>query len=144
MFISSKDVNYKNFVFKRRNLCLPTRECRNGHVLKLKKSLYGLKQASKCWNQKINEFFICLEFKRSETDYCRYMKGSNGDVIYLLIYIDDIILLGPNLKGLDELRNFSGLEIVYEREKGILEINQKKYIEGILKIFNFENCKIWS
>jgi len=46
-----------------------------------------------------------------------------------------------DIKDKGELKNFLGLEIIYERIKGILRINQKGYILGILKRFNFENCK---
>lgn len=67
-----------------------------GHVFKLNKSLYGLKQSSKCWNNKINEFLLSLGFKRSNNDYCLYSKVHNNEIIYLLIYVDDIILSGPN------------------------------------------------
>lgn len=42
------------------------------------------------------------------------------------------------------LKNFLGLEIDYDRDKGILEISQKRYLQGILKKFNFENCNLIS
>lgn len=131
-------------------------KCKDGYVLKLKKSLYGLKQSSKCWNNKINESLETLGFIRSETDYCLYIKEINDNYIYLLLYVDDIILSGPDLtiineckkqlmkhfeiKDKGELRNFLGLEIKYDKEKGILNVSQEKYIAGILKRFNFENC----
>ncbi|KAI5747542.1 hypothetical protein M8J77_015823 [Diaphorina citri] len=64
----------------------------NNKVLKLKKSLYGLKQASNCWNNKINNILKNLGFKRSENDSCLYSKVENGSEIYLLIFVDDIII----------------------------------------------------
>jgi len=127
----------------------------------LNKSLYGLKQSSKRWNNKINDFLLSLDFKRSNNDYCLYSKVHETEIIYLLLYVDDIILSGPNLGHIEffktklthefdikdkrELKNFLGLKIVYEKINGILKINKiyfkKRYILGILERFNFEDCK---
>ena len=85
-----------------------------------------------------------------------YSKVVNNGIIYLLLYVDDIILAGPNLehteeckkhllkefemKDKEDLKHFLGLEIYYSREEGILKIDQKKYLKGILKRFNLEQC----
>lgn len=130
--------------------------CKEGYILKLNKSLYGLKQAAKCWNEEINKCLIDLGFRRSENDYCLYIKEVEKEFVYLLIYVDDICLIGPDSEYIEEckkqlmkrfqmkdkgnLKHFLGLEIDYNREKGILKISQKTYIEGILKRFGFENC----
>lgn len=126
-------------------------------VFKLKKSLYGLKQSSKCWNDEINKFLLEIGFIRSNNDYCLYILNSKDTKFFLLIYVDDIILTGPDLKEISkiknklmskfqmkdkgELKHFLGLKIEYDREKGILRIDQSKYTESILKRFNMENCK---
>lgn len=130
-------------------------KCKAGHVLKLIKSLYGLRQSSKCWNDRINDYLLSLGFERSNNDYCLYINKRH--MVYLLLYVDDMILAGPNLeytefykekltqefsvKDKGELKNFLGLEIEYEKGNGILKINQRRYILGILRRFNFENCK---
>lgn len=85
-----------------------------------------------------------------------YYKSSGKDIIFVLIYVDDIILAGINLNIIEkckkdlmnkfelqdkgDLNNFLGLEIEYDRDKGFLEISQKRFLQGILKKFNFENC----
>lgn len=132
-------------------------KCENNKVLKLKKSLYGLRQSSKCWNDKINSYFLALGFERSENDYCLYSMNKSSEVAYLLIYVDDIIISGPdinllnqiksklmtNFKMIDkgELKNFLGLEIRYDRDKGVLKVNQETYIKSLLKKFKMEHCK---
>lgn len=132
-------------------------ECKEGYVLKLLKSIYGLKQAAKCWNIKINNFLEGLGFVRSESDYCLYTKLVSDHIMYLLLYVDDMIIAGKDLKLIEKckgdlmskfemkdkkyLKNFLGLEIDYDRDLGILKISQKYYLLGILKRFGFENCK---
>lgn len=132
-------------------------KCKDGNVLQLNKSLYGLKQASKCWNNKINNFLLKLGFIRSNADYCLYsIKYKDDNILYLLLYVDDIILTASDLgiirkykeylmtefdiKDKGKLKNFLGLEINYAKDEGILRISQKRYLTGILRRFNFENC----
>lgn len=76
--------------------------CKTGYIFKLNKSLYGLKQSSKCWNSKINDFLLNLGFQRSDNDYCLYFK--KHQMVYLLLYVDDIILASPNLKYIEFYR----------------------------------------
>ena len=45
-----------------------------GRVCRLNKSLYGLKQSAKLWNDKLNEFIVSLNFRRSKLDSCIYIK----------------------------------------------------------------------
>ena len=67
-------------------------------VCKLKKSLYGLKQSRKMWYQKFDAFIRGLGFTRSKADHCVYFKLIGDCVIYLVLYVDDMLLVGtPHL-----------------------------------------------
>lgn len=73
-------------------------------MCKLNKPLYGRKQAAKCWNLESNRYFLLgLGFKRFENDFCLHTKefGKDGGKLYLLLYVDDIILTGPDIEIID-------------------------------------------
>lgn len=62
------------------------------YVYKLHKALYGLKQAAKSWNDKLNDVLVNYEFERSSSDPCLYVKSIGGQYLYLLVFIDDILI----------------------------------------------------
>lgn len=120
-------------------------------VLRLNKSLYGLKKSPKYWNVKLNDFLIEQGFKRSENDLCLYVK--NGT--YILVYVDDILLIsnrGNEIKSLKDkfkdtfkmkdlgiISKYLGMQIVKEGNK--VKISQTEYIRSVLKKFNMDKCK---
>ena len=63
-------------------------------VYKLHRSIYGLKQASRSWNlcfdEKIKEFGFII----SEDEPCVYVRSSGSIVVFLVLYVDDILLMG--------------------------------------------------
>ena len=62
-------------------------------VLRLKKSLYGLKQAARAWNRKAISMLAKLGFAQGNADQCLFFrKEKNGSITYLLIYMDDILV----------------------------------------------------
>ncbi|KXJ62354.1 hypothetical protein RP20_CCG018999 [Aedes albopictus] len=61
-------------------------------VCKLVKSIYGLKQSARCWNHRLHAVLLGLKFKQSRADPCLYTKVVNGRRIYLLVYVDDILV----------------------------------------------------
>lgn len=146
-------MNEDIYIYPPKGISLPENK-----ILKLRKSLYGLKQSSKCWNDEINRFLLDIGFCRSENGFCLYtLYRKDGNTIYQLIYVDDIILCGSSMSQLNDiklklmnkfqmkdkgcLKYFLGLEIDYDKQKGILKISQEKYIKRLLKKFNIENCK---
>lgn len=122
-------------------------ESNKGNVLKLNKALYGLKEAPKCWNKRFHDFMIKNGFEQSKYDFCLY-KTKNT---WLLIFVDDILILGEEepilmklrrefkVKDLGEVQDYLGLEI--SRKNNIMEIKQKKMIERTLEKFNMQQCK---
>ena len=70
---------------------------RSDYVLKLKKNLYGLKQASFNWSQLLKAGLLKLGFKQSKVDPCLYLKE---DVI-CAIYVDDTIFWSPGDANID-------------------------------------------
>uniref|UniRef100_A0A803QFD1 Reverse transcriptase Ty1/copia-type domain-containing protein n=1 Tax=Cannabis sativa TaxID=3483 RepID=A0A803QFD1_CANSA len=75
-------------------------------VYKLVKSLYGLKQAPRQWNRKFDAFMINHEFNRSYHDTYLYYKGSSiKDVIYLLLYVDDMLILSQEISRVDMVKD---------------------------------------
>ena len=69
----------------------------NGNkVYKLKKSLYGLKQAARVWNQTLHESLVKNQFQKNETDKCLYMYDCNEQRVFMLIHVDDILVASDN------------------------------------------------
>jgi hypothetical protein len=60
---------------------------------KLKKALYGLKHA-RVWYQRLTTELTKLGFTQSLADPCLYFKGSGADVLYLLVHVDDAVIVG--------------------------------------------------
>ena len=58
-----------------------------------KKSIYGLKQASRQWYLKFDQTIRNFRFKENVEDNCVYAKFKNGKFIFLVLYVDDIYLL---------------------------------------------------
>ena len=126
-------------------------------VCKLKKSIYGLKQASRQWYYKFHQVIISSGFEMNMVDDCIYHKFSGSKHIYLVLYVDDILLAANDIGMLHETKRFLskkfemkdlgdasfvlGIHIHQDRSRGILGLSQKSYIEKILKWFGMHDCK---
>uniref|UniRef100_A0A803MEL1 Uncharacterized protein n=1 Tax=Chenopodium quinoa TaxID=63459 RepID=A0A803MEL1_CHEQI len=122
---------------------------------KLIKSLYGLKQAPRQWFSKLSSTLISFGYKRSRADYSLFVKDNNSSITAVLVYVDDLIITGNDvkeiqtlksllsshfhMKDLGKLRYFLGLEID-QFEQGIF-ISQRKYIHDLLKDQGMLNVK---
>ena len=71
-------------------------------ICKLQKSIYGLKQASRSWNIRFDETIKEFEFIKNEDDPCVYKKVSGSAIVFLVLYVDDILLIGNNVSLLIE------------------------------------------
>ena len=69
-------------------------EDRVTHVCKLKKVVYGLKQAPRAWYGRIDSFLTSLGFTKSKVDPNLYMKVMDDEPVILLLYVDDLFLMG--------------------------------------------------
>jgi hypothetical protein len=126
-------------------------------VCKLKKSLYGLKQSPRMWYQKFDTYILGLGFVRSRVDHCVYSKQVGNHFIYVVLYVDDMLLVGNNMDVIKEVKsqlsskfdmkdlgaaNFIlGMEIKRDRANRKLWLNQRKYVEMILQRFNMHGSK---
>jgi hypothetical protein len=120
---------------------------KQNQVCKLLKSLYGLKQASRKWYEKLTSLLISEGCTQSTADYSLFTMRKGNQFIALLVYVDDIILAGTDLteftrikaildtkfkiKDLGVLKYFLGLEVAHS-EQGIT-ISQRKYCLDLLK-----------
>jgi hypothetical protein len=103
---------------------------------KLKKSLYGLKQASRQWYIKFDEVIRSFDFTENKVDNCIYVKFKEKDFTILVLYVDDILLVNNDKNMLYETKSFLcsnfdmkdlgdasyvlGIEIHRDRTKGVL------------------------
>jgi hypothetical protein len=123
---------------------------------RLKKSIYGLKQASRQWYLKFDRTIKNFGFKENIEDNCVYTKFKNGRYIFLILYVDDILLASSDISLLLETKKFLsskfdmkdlgeasfvlGIEIHRDRNKGVLGLSQKAYVEKVLKKFSMHKC----
>lgn len=128
--------------------------CQKDIVCKLRRTLYGLKQAPRTWNETFNQFVKSLGFENSGTDKCLYSYKNDSYKLYLLLYVDDIIIAGNDeneiqkiksalnsrfhMKELGDLHTFLGIN---KRTSDKLFISQEMYAQKLLKLFGMEECK---
>lgn len=98
------------------------------HVCKLNKAIYGLKQAPRAWYTELKNFLLSSGFHNSISDPSLFLYQHGTSILYLLVYVDDIIVTGPShshlthfintlaahfsLKDLGPLSYFLGVEVV--------------------------------
>ena len=123
----------------------------------LKKSIYGLKQASRQWYLKFDSAIRKFGFQENVEDNCVYAKFKNGKYGFLVLYVDDILLASSDVNLLLETKKFLSskfdmkdlgeasfvleIEIHRDRENGVLGLSQKAYLEKVLKKYSIQNYK---
>ena len=122
---------------------------RENLVCKLNNSIYGLKQASRQWFVKFSSTLISLGFVQSKCDYSFFNKGSYSCKVFLLVYVDDIIIASPSNTPISQVKQyyklhsnskildkyFLGLELA-RSWKGIF-LSQRKYALSLLEDTGF-------
>ena len=125
------------------------------YVCKLHMSLYGLEQASRAWFERFTFHLLHLGFTASMVDSSFFIFHSTSTIIYMLLYVDDIIITRNNsayiaqliaalstifeLKDLGSLNYFLGIQISHS--KFGVTLTQSKYAFDILYRFHMENSK---
>ncbi|KAJ9536773.1 hypothetical protein OSB04_un000077 [Centaurea solstitialis] len=126
-------------------------------VCRLLKSIYGLKQASRSWNLHFDERIKEFGFTKSEFEPCVYTKFSGSIVTFLVLYVDDILLIGNDIptlqsvkswlskcfqmKDLGEAAYILGIKIYRNRSRRLIGLSQSTYIDKILKKFRMDESK---
>ncbi|GKA74452.1 retrotransposon protein, putative, ty1-copia subclass [Tanacetum coccineum] len=127
------------------------------HVCKLKRSIYGLKQASRQWNKRFDDEIKKFGFTQNRDEPCVYQKASGSYVTFLILYVDDILIMGNNIPMLQDVKSYLGrcfamkdlgeaayilgIKIYRDRSKRLISLCQSAYIEKILKRYYMENSK---
>ena len=132
------------------------------HVCKLQKSIYGLKQAARCWNLEIDTFLQSNGYTKCSSDGCIYIKShkqENGqmDFVILSLWVDDILLFSNNMTMMreekkqlhekfvvvdqGEVHYVLGMLIKRDRSQRTMTINQENFLRSILKRYGMEDSK---
>lgn len=126
----------------------------SNRVCKLQRSLYGLKQASRCWNQKFKNFISMFGFNACEADPCVFVSKQENKLTILAIHVDDGLIASDNKQNIDRVVHFLqehfeikampvgcflGLEID-QRSNGSIFVHQSAYTKRVLNKFNMDNC----
>lgn len=125
------------------------------HVCKLQRALYGLKQSPRAWYARLSARLLELGFVSSKADTSLFFFRHRDIQIYMLVYVDDIVIAGSSpravdglvhslaasfpIKDLGPLEYFLGLEASYN--SGGMTLTQRKYALDLLHRVSMENCK---
>ena len=124
-------------------------------VCRLLKSLYGLKQAHRCWFAKLSESLRTYGFTQTRSDYSLFVYNKQGVSLQVLVYIDDLIISGNSseairifkgylstcfhMKDLGAVKYFLGLEVA--RNSSGIYLCQRKYASDIVEEVGLLGCK---
>lgn len=117
-------------------------------VCKLKKSLYGLKQSARAWNKVLNDAVVGFGFIQNEVDKCFYTFKRGNNICYIIVHVDDILVVSNNEKVIDDfkfyigklfemkdlgnVKHFLGIDVDRD-EEGNFSISQSQYIASIVE-----------
>ena len=127
-----------------------------GKVCRLRRSLYGLKQSPRAWFGRFSSVIQDFGMTRSEADHTVFFRHTaNGKCIYMVVYVDDIVITGDDDEGIAQLKQhlcnhfqtkdlgklkyFLGIEVA-QSSTGVA-ISQRKYALDLLEEAGMMNCK---
>ncbi|GJW92555.1 retrovirus-related pol polyprotein from transposon TNT 1-94 [Tanacetum coccineum] len=148
----NRDLDEEVYMKQPEGFVLPGHENR---VCKLKKSLYGLKQAPKQWHDKFDKSILSNGFTHNSSDRCIYSKFTKDYGVIRCLYVDDILIVGTNMEGINETKKFLSscfqmkdmnevdtiLGIKVKRHSGGYALNQCHYIHKIIDKFQHLNIE---
>jgi hypothetical protein len=118
-----------------------------GRVSKLKKPLYGFKQSPRAWFAKFSEVVLKFSLQRCQTDHSVFHLNTSVGYIFLVVYVDDIVITGDDsggiaqlkqflrqqfhIKDLGKLRYFLGIEVA--RSRTSINLSQRNYSLDLLE-----------
>ena len=124
-------------------------------VCKLQRSIYGLVQASRSRNKHFDS--VIKAYIQTFGEACIYKKVSGSSVAFLILYVDDILLIGNDIEFLDSIKgylnkNFSmkdldetayilGIKICRDRSRRLIGVSQSTYLDKVLKKFKMDQSK---
>jgi hypothetical protein len=127
-----------------------------GKVCKLQKSIYKLKQTSQSWNIHFDEVVKGFGFLQNE-EVCVYRKKTGSSVAFVIMYFDDILLIGNDILMLESIKTslensfpmknlgkaayILGIRIYRDRSRRLIRLSQDTYIDKVLKCFSIEQSK---
>ena len=130
-------------------------EYNQGEGCKQKKALYSLKQSPRAWFGRFTTAMKGFGYRQSNSDHTIFLRNSGNQITCLVIYVDDMVITGNNVKEIDQLRSklfqefemkdsgqlkyFLGIEVLRSK-KGIF-INQRKYTLDLLAEAGMIDCK---
>ncbi|KAK9044561.1 hypothetical protein V6N11_058459 [Hibiscus sabdariffa] len=97
-------------------------------VCKLQRSIYGLKQASRSWNLCFNDVIKEFGFIRNEDEPCVYKKFSGSIVSFLILYVDDILIIGNDIPTLQSVKAW----LKYIHRQSVKRFNMEASKKGFL------------
>ena len=128
-----------------------------GKVLKLLRSLYGLKQAGFEWSEELAKVFLAIGFTRSQVDQAVYYKKSADEHMVITVSVDDMAVTSKHLahierfksqlrehfeiSDLGELSWLLGLKVERRRAERTITLSQKAYVKTVLERFHLEDAK---
>ena len=128
---------------------------KEGYVFRLRRAIYGLKQAAHAWYKELVKSMELLHFKRLSTDTGIFIfRTADGGFVIMIAYVDDILFMGPNRKLVDkkkgefmakwECQNLGKptefLQMRILRKNGKIYLDQNAYLEKVLQWFGMADC----
>lgn len=126
-------------------------------VYRLNKSLYGLKQAARVWNLTLHNELIKIGFNQSNVDKCLYVLSEPGKVCYLLVHVDDMVLVSNKeffletiaarigkkfeMKNLGNVKHYLGIDIEQDEDNNFI-MSQNSYIQKIIDEAGLTDAKV--
>ncbi|CAI7866741.1 unnamed protein product, partial [Closterium sp. NIES-54] len=119
----------------------------SGRVCRLKKAIYGLKQAPHAWYHKLEETLLAGGFKKSECDHSLFLLQEKEQFLMLLVYVDDILLFSKSSAMIEHVEEmlemqfkcskmgdvnyYLGMHLERDLDKGVLRLHQRNHCEGL-------------
>ncbi|CAI5990521.1 unnamed protein product [Closterium sp. NIES-65] len=127
----------------------------SGRVCRLKKAIYGLKEAPRAWYHKLEETLLGGGFKKSECDHSLFLLQEKEQFLMLLVYLDNILLFSDSFAMIErveemlemqfkcskmgDVKYYLGMHVETDLDKGVLRLHQRKYCEGMAEKYGLQD-----